>query len=214
MENKDDVIHLLRAYLKEFETEDQGKLTDFLNRSNDSQLYDRKVSDEHITASALIINPRERTILLLKHKTFHKLLQPGGHIEKDDNSILDAAIREAVEETGIERENLVNFSIHLTENIPLDIDSHFIPENIAKEEPSHFHHDFRYLFFYHGIDKISPNTHDAEGAKWVSFSRLARCRTFRNLLDKIRKILSLEFKTKLYYDTVAKEFDEKKSFVR
>jgi adenosylhomocysteinase len=214
MENREDVIHLLQAYLKEFKKEDHGKLSEFLARCNDSQLYDRNQSTEHITASALIIDPKERKILLLEHKTFKKYLQPGGHIEKDDNSILDAAVREAVEETRIEKENLVNFSIHHTENIPLDIDSHHIPENKAKGEPSHFHHDFRYLFFYNGSDEINPNTHDAESVKWVHFSDLTKDNTFKNLLDKIRKLLSLEFKTKLYYDTVLKEIPEKKSLIQ
>lgn len=31
--------------------------------------------------------------------------------------------------------------------LPLDIDTHFIPENPKKQEPSHYHHDFRYVFF-------------------------------------------------------------------
>lgn len=31
--------------------------------------------------------------------------------------------------------------------IPIDIDTHPIPDNPKKQEPSHFHHDFRYVFF-------------------------------------------------------------------
>jgi len=32
--------------------------------------------------------------------------------------------------------------------IPIDIDTHYIPENKKKDERQHFHHDFRYIFIY------------------------------------------------------------------
>jgi len=54
----------------------------------------------HFCASAFIINPINKKILLVKHKDYDKWLQPGGHIEEDETPE-EAAIREVYEETGI-----------------------------------------------------------------------------------------------------------------
>jgi len=54
----------------------------------------------HFCASAYIIDPETKKILLVKHKKFGKWVQPGGHIEHNEFPE-EAAIRETYEETGI-----------------------------------------------------------------------------------------------------------------
>ena len=54
----------------------------------------------HFCASAYIINPENKKLLLVKHKKYNKWLQPGGHIE-DNETPEEAATREVYEETGI-----------------------------------------------------------------------------------------------------------------
>ena len=54
----------------------------------------------HFCASAYIINPENKKLLLVKHKKYNKWLQPGGHIE-DNETPEEAAVREVYEETGI-----------------------------------------------------------------------------------------------------------------
>lgn len=55
---------------------------------------------KHFCASAFIINPKDKKILLVKHSDYDKWLQPGGHIEEDETPE-EAAVREVYEETGI-----------------------------------------------------------------------------------------------------------------
>lgn len=54
----------------------------------------------HITASAVVLDPRQRMLLLHLHRRLGRWLQPGGHVEADERPE-DASVRETREETGI-----------------------------------------------------------------------------------------------------------------
>lgn len=56
--------------------------------------------NRHFGASAYIIDPMTKKILLVEHKDFNRWVQPGGHIEEYETPE-EAAVREAYEETGI-----------------------------------------------------------------------------------------------------------------
>ena len=55
----------------------------------------------HLTASALVLDPSRRAVLLTLHPRVGMWLQLGGHCEEGDGTLLDAAAREAREESGI-----------------------------------------------------------------------------------------------------------------
>jgi coenzyme F420-0:L-glutamate ligase len=55
----------------------------------------------HLTASTLVIDPSREAVLLTLHPRVGKWLPLGGHCEEEDRSLLDAAAREAREESGI-----------------------------------------------------------------------------------------------------------------
>jgi coenzyme F420-0:L-glutamate ligase len=61
----------------------------------------RSCAPGHLTASALVIDPAQRRVLLTLHPRAGKWLQVGGHCEPGDHTVLDAAAREAREESGI-----------------------------------------------------------------------------------------------------------------
>jgi 8-oxo-dGTP pyrophosphatase MutT (NUDIX family) len=55
----------------------------------------------HLTASAVVVDPSRQAVLLTLHPRVGMWLQVGGHCEPGDQTLLDAAAREAREETGI-----------------------------------------------------------------------------------------------------------------
>lgn len=184
------IQQLLNTYLGLFPAERERVqiFTDYAARTDSSQLYSRKNFDGHITTSAFIINRPAKEILLLRHKSLNRWLQPGGHVENDD-SLLASALREAEEETGIPANELKNISVGADVAVPFDIDPHYIPANPKKDEDGHYHHDIRYLFEYTGTGKIAFNTDEATGLKWVPFQELANDATFGKMVEKINRFL-------------------------
>ncbi|NVK29732.1 MAG: NUDIX hydrolase [Gammaproteobacteria bacterium] len=91
----------------------------------------------HLTASAWITNPEKTHVVLLLHGKLGIWVQPGGHIEPEDANLLQAALREATEETGLSELSLGQAAI-------FDVDIHDIPAR--KDEPAHQHLDVRYWF--------------------------------------------------------------------
>ncbi|MFZ3393183.1 NUDIX domain-containing protein [Rhodococcus sp. BL-253-APC-6A1W] len=55
----------------------------------------------HITASSLVLDADHRNVLLTLHPRVGRWIQLGGHCEESDETVVDAALREATEESGI-----------------------------------------------------------------------------------------------------------------
>lgn len=55
----------------------------------------------HLTASVMLLDHTSEHVLLTLHRKARLWLQLGGHLEAGDDSIRDAALREATEESGI-----------------------------------------------------------------------------------------------------------------
>lgn len=56
----------------------------------------------HITASSLVLDESGRNVLLTLHPRVGRWIQLGGHCEESDATVVDAALREAREESGID----------------------------------------------------------------------------------------------------------------
>ena len=94
-------------------------------------------SPGHFTGSALLLSADGSKTLLTHHRFLDCWLQLGGHCD-GNSDVAQAALREAVEESGIS-------GLKLISEIPADLDIHRIPDNPKKGEPTHLHFDLRYL---------------------------------------------------------------------
>ena len=115
----------------------------------------------HITGSAWVINPNRSKVLLHHHKKLNKWLQPGGHADGDSN-VLQVALRELEEETGIKNVK------RLVDGI-FDLDIHPIPSR--PDFPEHLHYDVRFCFEADELEPIVVSDESIE-VKWISFNNL------------------------------------------
>ena len=91
----------------------------------------------HITGSAVVCDAAGSRFLLVRHVRLGRWLQPGGHARAEGRTVLETAMREAGEETGV-----AGLEAPLGDEV-LHVDVHEIPGRGA--EPAHRHYDVRYL---------------------------------------------------------------------
>lgn len=115
----------------------------------------------HITASAWLLCPQKKQTLLTHHKKLDRWLQPGGHIE-DDDTVQEAALREAREESGI-------IDLRMSGSSIFDIDVHKIPAN--KEVPEHLHYDLRFLLIAGHMELVISE--ESNDLTWVDINSVA-----------------------------------------
>ena len=102
---------------------------------NETSVFSNNNYKGHFTGSGWIVSRDRNYILMTHHKKIGKWLQLGGHADGEIN-LLEVALREAREESGIR-----SYSV-LSEKI-FDLDIHKIPN--CNSEPFHFHYDVRFL---------------------------------------------------------------------
>lgn len=156
MTSRKELIECLQTYRTAFKAE-AGFIPAFLSLLQAERCYYRDHLPGHMTGSAWILNHDRTKVALLHHAKLNKWLQPGGHADGDEN-ILQVALREAQEETG-----LLNLTL-LTTGI-FDIDVHLIP---ARADFSvHDHYDIRFAFVAdpNASLQVSDESHAVE---WIN----------------------------------------------
>lgn len=143
------------------------RFTELVARYGEADLCNRRNFEGHLTASGVIVRMPEREVLLLRHRSLGKWLAPGGHTEVGDTSAAAAALREIVEETGIEADMLVPTNVSDGVQYCVEVSSHVIPRNEARGEEEHVHHDFRFLFAYTGSRTIRTDERESAGYEWL-----------------------------------------------
>jgi 8-oxo-dGTP pyrophosphatase MutT (NUDIX family) len=131
----------------------------------------------HFTASSFVLAPEGAELLLIHHAKLGLWLQPGGHIEPSDETVLDAARREVLEEVGIGDLELVQEGL-------FDVDVHRIPAR--RDALAHEHFDVRYLF--RSSTRAFAASDEVKGAKWSALGAIESSGTDESVLRAVRKL--------------------------
>lgn len=137
----------------------------------------------HFCASAFIIDPGTKKILLVFHKKFHRWVQPGGHIEKEE-SPEEAVLREVYEETGLHIKLLGERFPREQDYIrPLGIQCN---RNMAGD----IHIDITYVAVPLDPEKVVINIDESLGIGWFSREQLEVIDVFPDIKTNMDYILA------------------------
>lgn len=174
------LIEAIKRYQAEFtEEEEVEQILGFIGSTDN--LFGRDSKIGHITCGAWIVDSNLANVILVRHRRLGRWIQPGGHIEPMETPFA-GALREAMEETGLEklvlwRDGLFNLSVHL------------FPE--GKDGPAHLHYDFRYLFFAPKTSRIIA-TDETDGVAWVPLDKISSYTgeaTILAMAEKTKKLI-------------------------
>lgn len=166
----------LQSYSSSFR-EEQSFVDAFLKLLEHPSCYLRTHLPGHLTGSAFIVSPDHTQVLLIHHAKLNRWLQPGGHADGDEN-ILAVALREMVEETGLE-------PTHQPSTF-FDIDIHSIPAR--GDFPLHSHYDVRFLFEVDPRKQIFRN-HESTDLKWIDLTALSDYTDSASIIRMKEKLL-------------------------
>ncbi len=139
----------------------------------------------HFTASALVLHPDSRRVLLRWHVKHDRWLQVGGHGDPGETDPLRIALREAAEETG------------LTDLVPWPDDclrhAAVCYVRPSATEPEHEHADLRYFLATADPDAIAPENEQSP-LRWLELDEareLVGGNNLRHTLDRAGALLSV-----------------------
>ncbi|MEL6548312.1 MAG: NUDIX hydrolase [Myxococcota bacterium] len=174
-------LNTLRAYAPTdpSELEHRDRMVALLTTSGDAAFDRTHWTPGHFTASAFVLSPGGDSVLLIHHGKLDRWLQPGGHIETEDSSAFDAALREVEEEVGVSPTSLSS------DRSLFDVDIHPIPARGA--DPGHEHFDLRFLF------RATSDRFDAgdevKDARWWDLKALASHAEDPSVARAVRKLV-------------------------
>lgn len=135
----------------------------------------------HVTASALVVHPQTRRVLLRWHRRQQAWLQVGGHGDPGETNPVDVALREGREETGLTdlapwpEPALVHVAV-----VP-------VPANAV--EPAHEHADLRFVLATGEPDAARPEKPDAP-LRWLTLAE-AQSTTEPNVRETLARTARL-----------------------
>ncbi|GGK67073.1 hypothetical protein Sme01_09900 [Sphaerisporangium melleum] len=130
----------------------------------------------HFTASALIVHPPTRRVLLRWHERQRSWLHVGGHADPGETDPLDVALREAWEETGLG--DLVPWPAAGLVHVAV------VPVPASAVEPAHDHADLRFVLATATPEAARPEK-PAAALRWLSFPEAREATTEENLRETL-----------------------------
>lgn len=132
--------------------------------------FDEAADATHVTASAIVADGHGR-VVLHRHRRLGLWLQPGGHVDGDEDPEA-AARREVVEETGLLT------GLHASGPQPLHVDVH-------EGGRGHLHLDLRYLLLAPPGSALTPQIGESPEVHWLTWEQ-AGARTDRSARAALR----------------------------
>ncbi len=129
----------------------------------------------HMTASSWIVNKDRTKVLMIFHNIYQSWAWTGGHADGEDN-LLNVAIRETMEETGIKNIKPLQediFSLEL-----LCVDGHV---KRGKYVSSHIHINVTYLLEADESEALAIKEDENSGVRWIDIDDAVQISNEQNM---------------------------------
>lgn len=146
------------------EEKDKQQLLAWLSSGID--LYSRDCAAAHLTASAWVVSPDRKQVLMAYHKIYNSWAWTGGHAD-GERDLCNVARREAMEESGIENLKLLDPGIFSLEI--LSVDGH---EKRGQYVSTHLHLNVTYLFEADPVAPLRCKPDENTGVAWIPIDEL------------------------------------------
>ena len=177
--SRSELLRLLTGYHPGDEAEQRYRveMLDLAAAAHDP--FDRaQYEPGHFTASGFVVHPDGEQVLLVHHAKLGIWVQPGGHVDADDPSPFDAAVREVREETGIDHIRPVTREL-------FDIDVHVFGG--LGDQPRHLHYDLRFTLI--ADDATLRSNAEVIAAGWFTLGDLAGLGVDESVRRPVGKVL-------------------------
>lgn len=158
------LIEQLKAYesYNEQEANDKAVMLRLLEKEDQPDIFTRENEVTHFTASAWLVNKEHTKVLMIYHNIYNSWAWTGGHAD-GETDLLAVAMKEAMEETGVETVRPVSeeiFSIEI-----LTVDGHV---KRGKYVPSHLHLNVTYLLEADEAEVLRVQPDENSDVKWFA----------------------------------------------
>ena len=182
-------IQDIKKYIpvNEQESKDKEIIIDFINKNEDVLTRENEVA--HLTSSGFIVNKNRDKVLMIHHNIYNSWGWTGGHAD-GDSDLLEVAIKEAKEETGI-----INVRPIIDDICCIDILT--VKGHIKKGKyvAPHLHLSVAYVLEADEAEEVKVKEDENSGVKWVDIDRVLELTDEEHMKDVYSKLIN---KTKLY----------------
>ena len=161
-----DFKKMLEAYVpyNEQEENDKEMMLKYIDTFEDVLTRENRMC--HFTASSWIVNKERTKILMIYHKIDDSWAWTGGHCD-GDSDMLHVAVKEAIEETGVENFKVLSDGIFGIEIV--SVDGHV---KRGKYVPTHLHLNISYLLEADEHDALRIKEDENSGVKWIDINEI------------------------------------------
>lgn len=183
-------LEQIRAFAPatEQEREEKRMILEYIRLFPDTVLT-RNNEIAHITSSGLILNPQRTKVLLIYHNIYQRWAWTGGHAD-GETDLLQIALREAREETGLQNPRPL-----CTDMISLDILPVFGHVKNGKYVCCHQHLSADYLLIADEDEALAVKPDENSGVRWFDVDELDSCvnepyclAIYKKMIARARKI--------------------------
>ena len=173
------------------EKSDKQIILDYIKLVGDDILY-RKSQLAHITSSGFILNESMTKTLMVHHNIYQTWAWSGGHAD-GDRDLLEIAIKEAKEETGIE-----TITPLIDEILSLDILTVKRHYKRGKYVSAHLHLSAAYVLIADETDDLTVNPSENSDVAWIKVEEMAKMSNEPEIIPVYQKLYERALKLKIH----------------